>query len=106
VVHVETFAHQGTLVLTERVRVWPVKHPAVEGALTQNLMPITVASVEFHALQHNSAIMGRVSVRWATYFAMEHALIKDLTITTAVRAETLVPADRFAQWEPVGPILM
>jgi hypothetical protein len=76
------------------------------GALTQNLTLITVASAEFHALRHNSATMGRVFARQAIYFAMEHVLIKNLTITTAVSAETLVLAECSVQWEPVGLILM
>jgi hypothetical protein len=76
------------------------------GVLAQNLTLITVASAGFHVLPHNSAITERVYVLLAIYFVMEHALIKDLTITTAVSAETLVPADCSVQWEPVGLILM
>lgn len=76
------------------------------GASIQNLTLITAASAEFYVLRHNSAIMGYVFARREIYFAMEHALIRALTITTAVSAETLVPADRSVQWGPVGPILM
>ena len=98
-VHVETFVHQGTLVLTECVHVWLVKHPVMAGVLTQNLTLITVANAEFHALRHSFAIMGRVFARRAIYFAVGHALIRVLTITTAESAETLVPAECSVQWE-------
>jgi hypothetical protein len=65
-----------------------------------------VASAEFHARRRNSAIMGRVFARQAIYFAMGHALIKGLTITTAGSAETHVLVGCSVQWEPAGLILM
>ena len=92
-VHVETFVRQGTLVLTGRVHVYPVKHHVMASALTQNLTLITVANAEFHALLRNSAIMGRAFALRAIYFAMEHASIRALTITTAESAETHVLVD-------------
>ena len=76
------------------------------GVLTQNLTLITVANAEFHALRHSFAIMGRVFARRPIYFAVGHALIRVLTITTAESAETLVPAECSVQWELVGLILM
>ncbi len=75
--HVETFAAQGTFVLTELAYAQQAKHP-----------------------------MGRASAQKKIYCAMEHVLTKALMIITAENVEMLVPAGRSALRELVITIPM
>ncbi len=87
VVHVEKSARQGSPALTARADVCRVKRSAVEGALMQASISITVANAVIAVPENNSVAMADVDVPQAISSATVHALTGTSMTTTVANAE-------------------